>query len=111
MVSLWFPLANLTDSPFEAVKVSQGCYGYWETIQLNDCKRIKLVFIIFGPGGYLSVSQWMRGPRSTGEWYDIRRERYSNIAIDNLIEEDQSRISTPLLEGTPSELPYHVLDA
>ena len=53
----------------------------------------------------------MSGPRSTGEWYDIRRERYSNIAIDNLIEEDQSRISTPLLEGTPSELPYHVCDA
>ena len=67
MVSLWFRVAHLTDSPFEAVKVSHGCDGYWETIPLNDCKRIKLVFIIFGPGGYLSVSQWMRGPRSTGE--------------------------------------------
>ena len=55
----------------------------------------------------------MRGPRSTGEWYDIRRERYSNIhvAIDNLIKEDQSRISKPLLKGKPSELPYHVCDA
>ena len=59
----------------------------------------------------MSVSQWMRGPRSREEWYDIRRERYSNIAIDNLIEEDQSQVSTPLLEGTPSELPYHVCDA
>ena len=41
MVSLWFRVADLTDSPFEAVKVSQGCDGYWETIPLNDCKRIK----------------------------------------------------------------------
>ena len=41
MVSLWFRVAHLTDSPFEAVKVSQGCNGYWETIPLNDCKRIK----------------------------------------------------------------------
>ena len=41
-----------------------------------------------------SVSQWMRGSRSTGEWYDIRRERYSNIAIDYLIKEDHSRISS-----------------
>ena len=53
----------------------------------------------------------MRGPRSMGEWYDIRRERYSNIVIDNLIEMDQLRISRPLLEGTPPELPYHVCDA
>ena len=56
----------------------------------------------------MSVSQWMTGPRSTEEWYDIKRERYRKISIDNLIEEDQSRISTPLPEGTPSELPYHV---
>ena len=85
MVSLWFRVAHLTDSPFEVVNVSQGCDGYWEIIPLNDSKRIKCVLIIFGLGGYLSVSQWMRGPRNTGEWYDIRREVYSNIAIDNLI--------------------------
>ena len=41
MVSLWFRVAHLTDSPFEAVNVSQGCDGYWETIPLNDSKRIK----------------------------------------------------------------------
>ena len=41
MVSLWFRVAHLTDSPFEAVKVSQDCDGYWETIPMNDGKRIK----------------------------------------------------------------------
>ena len=41
MIRLWFRVTHLTDSPFEAVNVSQGCDGYWETIPLNDSKRIK----------------------------------------------------------------------
>ena len=41
MESLWFRVAHLTDSPFEAVNDSQGCDGYWETFSLNDSMRIK----------------------------------------------------------------------
>ena len=60
-------MAHLTDSSFEAVKIGQGCDICLATVPLNDCERVKLVFIVIGPGGYLYVSQWVRGTGSTWE--------------------------------------------
>ena len=104
-------MTHLTDSSFEAVKISQGYDRCWKTVPLNDCKRIEWVFIIISPGWYLPVSQWVACTRSTRERYDIWRERYSYVAIDNLTKKDQSWIRTPRLEVTPSKFPYHVCDA
>ena len=36
-------VAHLTDSPFEAVRICQGCYRCWETVPLNDCEGVERV--------------------------------------------------------------------
>ena len=41
MIYLWFGEVHLTDSPFEAVKISQSCNRHWETVPLNGCERVK----------------------------------------------------------------------
>ena len=80
---VWSLVAHLTDSSFEAVKISQGCVRCWKTVPLNDFMKIEWVFIIISPGGYLPVSQWVGGTGSMR--YGLWRERYSYVAIDNLI--------------------------
>ena len=49
-------MVHLTDSPFEAVKICQGCYRCWETIPLNDCERVERVLVIISVSMYLSIS-------------------------------------------------------
>ena len=64
-------MAHLTDSPFEAVKICQGCYSCWNTVPLNDSERVERIFVIISPSRYLSINHWIGGPGSTSEGYDI----------------------------------------
>ena len=44
MIHLWFGEVHLTDrldSPFETVKISQGCNRHWEAVPLNGSERVK----------------------------------------------------------------------
>ena len=59
--------------------------GSFVSLKLSRSVRVTIdAGRLFDPGGHLSVSQWMRWVRETRVSADIRRERYSNIAMDNL---------------------------
>ena len=66
VVSLWFDVAQLTDSLLEVIKVCQGDNGGRETIPLNNCQGKKSVFVVVSPRVNLSVRQWVGSRRDAG---------------------------------------------
>ena len=89
---LHFKVAHLTDSFLKTVRIGHGSNWGWEMIPLNNCERIKIILVIVCSGEDLPVSQWM--------W--IGWDWDCNIAMNDLIKEDQSSVGATLLESSPA---------